>query len=587
MTLLRRPPLDAPAPRRPRSPRFARRLGHLLAVAGLLSASLDVARGSDPIPDPPAADAAVEAAQSPPVTKPAPGSKRPPAPKQPAGSRATPGAAASPSPGEGSTTPAPGTEAELAIRQPEARNPLGYPESLGSGPSVLPAFPRRADEPQVPGGLDPYRAPEYAEDPDGLLAWFQEPFPASHCDRHVVDPAWMGPGEYAYHLSPNRCWCSRDHTRMFRMNYMGRLWVAPELLLWSTSGNSITAPLVTSSPAGTPPAQAGVIGQPGTSLLFGDQWAPGTFRPGGRITVGYWFDPTQHDGIDAQYFQLADAVTQGTFTNQGGSVLLARPYVDATTGNPAAVLLPPPNSLPADPALLDRSITARQDTSFQGFDLLYRRSLCCDLLHRRWLVGGYRFLQLNDNLSVVDSSTVSTGVPGGFPSTSILSTDAFSAKTQFHGGEVGWIEKWWWQRVGFQLLGKMALGGSFYDTDIGGTTVTSVTAASGATPTTTTTPGSVLAQPTNTGNFGASSFAAVGELGASVDWAIWSQCRFSVGYTFLWWSQVARAASQVDTSVNPTQFPPGPLSGPAAPAYHLRTNDFWAQGLNLGLEYQF
>ena len=63
---------------------------------------------------------------------------------------------------------------------------------------------------QVPGGLDPYRAPEYAEDPDGLLAWFQEPFPASHCDRHVVDPAWMGPGEYAYHLSPNRCWCSRE-----------------------------------------------------------------------------------------------------------------------------------------------------------------------------------------------------------------------------------------------------------------------------------------------------------------------------------------------------------------------------------------
>lgn len=574
MAPFRLPTLAAQAPRTPPGSRFPRLAPGLLAVGTLLVGTLPASRAADDLPEPPAARAS-----------------RPPAAatgveRSEAGSTA-PAGAARPSPAApGSAPPAPGTDAELAIRQPEARNPLGYPESIGSGPSVLPAFPRRADEPQVPGGLDPYRAPEYAEDPDGLLAWFQEPFPASHCDRHVVDPAWMGPGEYAYHLSPNRCWCSRDHTRMFRMNYMGRLWVAPELLLWSTSGNSIPA-LVTSSPAGTPPAQAGVIGQPGTSILFGDAWAPGTFRPGGRITVGYWLDPTQHDGIDAQYFQLADAVSQGTFTDQAGAVLLARPYVDATTGTPASVLLPPPNTLPADPALLARSITARQDTSFQGFDLLYRRSLCCDLLHRRWLVGGYRFLQLNDNLSVVDSSTVSTGSPGGFPSTSILSTDAFSAKTQFHGGEVGWIEKWWYERVGFQLLGKMALGGSFYDNDIGGSTVTAVTATSGATPTTTTTAGSVLAQPTNIGNYGSSSFAAVGELGASLDWAIWSQCRVSVGYTFLWWSQVGRAASLVDTSVNPTQFPPGTLSGPASPAYRLRTSDFWAQGLNLGLEYQF
>ena len=564
-----------PAPRAPTAPRkrapFPAASGAWVAIALGVVLSSAPARAEDPPPTPSPSEPAPPSAPAGPSSA------------NPIRATARPAAPASP---QRPASPDAGTDAERELRQPEARNPLGYPDSIGDGPTVLPAFPRRADDPHVPGGLDPWRAPEHAETPDGLLAWFQEPYPASPCDRNLVDPAWMGPGEYAYHLSPHRCWCTRDHTRMFRMNYMGRLWVAPELLLWSTSGNSLPA-LVTSSPAGTPPAQAGVVGQPGTSILFGDAWAPGTFRPGGRITVGYWLDPTQHDGIDAQYFQLADAVSQGTFTNQGGSVFVARPYVDAVSGAPAAVLIPPPNTLPADPSLLSQSITARQDTSFQGFDLIYRRSLGCDLLHRRWLVGGYRFLQLNDNLSVVDSSTVSTGSPGGYPLTSILSTDAFSTKTQFHGGEVGWIEKWWYERVGFQLLGKMALGGSFYDTDISGSTVTSVAASAGATPTVTTTPGSVLAQPTNMGNYGASSFAAVGELGATVDWAIWSQCRLSVGYTFLWWSQVGRAASQVDTSVNPTQFPPGPLVGAAAPTYTLETSDFWAQGLNLGLEYQF
>jgi hypothetical protein len=463
--------------------------------------------------------------------------------------------------------------------------PLGYPESIGEEDSGA-VVRRRVDEPQVPAGLDPYRAPAYAKDPDGLLAWFQEPVPASPCDRELVDPAWMGPGEYAYHMSDEHCWCSRDHTRVFRMNYMGRLWVAADLLVWATSGSSLP-PLVTSSPAGTPASQAGVVGQPGTSILSGNEWAAGTMRTGGRVTVGYWFDPRQLDGIDAQYFELADAKYGGTFTNQGGSVLLARPYVDAVSGQQASVLFPPPYTLPADATLLNRSINASQATLFQGFDLILRGSLGCEQFHRRWLVGGYRFLQLNDNLSVYDSSIVSTGSPGGFPSTSILATDLFSSRTQFHGGEFGLIEKWWRDRWGFQILGKMALGGSFYDTDIGGLTTTSVTSTSGATPAVTSTAGSVLAQPTNIGDYGSSSFAAVGELGATVDWAIWSQCRLSVGYTFLWWSQVARAASQVDPTVNPTQFPPGTLSGAAAPAYHLRTTDFWGQGLNLGFEYQF
>ena len=465
--------------------------------------------------------------------------------------------------------------------------PLGYPESLGDEPPASPVVRKRADEPQVPAGLDPYRAPAHASDPDGLLTWFQEPVPASPCDRELVDPAWMGPGEYAYHMSDEHCWCSRDHTRAFRMNYMGRLWLSADLLLWATSGNSLPG-LVTSSPAGTPAAQAGVIGQPGTSILFGNDWVPGTMRPGGRVTVGYWFDPRQLDGIDAQYFELADATSSGTFGNQGGNVLLGRPYVDTVTGQQAAVLFPPPYTLPADPALLDRSITARQATRFQGFDLILRRSLTCDSFHRRWLVGGYRFLQLNDSLNITDSSVVSSGPAPGYPLTNIVATDSFKAQTQFQGGEFGIIERWWQQRWSLQVLGKMALGASIFDTDIAGSTLATQTASASGSPTTlSNTPGYVLSQPTNIGSHGSSLFAAVGEVGVTADYAIWSQCRLSVGYSFIWWSTVGRASGQIAPSVNPTQFPPGTLSGPAQPAFQQRSSDFWAQGLNLGFEYQF
>jgi hypothetical protein len=60
-----------------------------------------------------------------------------------------------------------------------------------------------------------------------------------------------------------------------------------------------------------------------------------------------------------------------------------------------------------------------------------------------------------------------------------------------------------------------------------------------------------------------------------------------VGYSFIYWSRVARAVDQIDRDVNITQQPPGPFVGAPRPEFILRTTDFWAQGLNFGLEWKF
>jgi hypothetical protein len=61
------------------------------------------------------------------------------------------------------------------------------------------------------------------------------------------------------------------------------------------------------------------------------------------------------------------------------------------------------------------------------------------------------------------------------------------------------------------------------------------------------------------------------------------------GYTFLYWSEVARAGDQVNLNVNPALLQPGtgPVSGPFEPSFSFRDSGFWAHGLNLGLEYRF
>ena len=75
-------------------------------------------------------------------------------------------------------------------------------------------------------------------------------------------------------------------------------------------------PLVTASAAGTPLAQAGVIGAPATTVLFGDSNVNGGWRSGGRLQAGYWFDPSRSKGVEVSFFDLQDAST-GFAANSG------------------------------------------------------------------------------------------------------------------------------------------------------------------------------------------------------------------------------------------------------------------------------
>ena len=63
--------------------------------------------------------------------------------------------------------------------------------------------------------------------------------------------------------------------------------------------------------------------------------------------------------------------------------------------------------------------------------------------------------------------------------------------------------------------------------------------------------------------------------------------RAYVGYTFLYLSNVSRAGSQIDPVVNSSQIPPGTLMGAARPAFIRQDTDFWAKGINFGLEIRF
>jgi hypothetical protein len=63
------------------------------------------------------------------------------------------------------------------------------------------------------------------------------------------------------------------------------------------------------------------------------------------------------------------------------------------------------------------------------------------------------------------------------------------------------------------------------------------------------------------------------------------------GYNFLYWSNVLRPGDQIDRTVDLTFVPnppPGvPPSGQNRPTVPFTRSDFWAQGVQFGLEFRW
>lgn len=133
---------------------------------------------------------------------------------------------------------------------------------------------------------------------------------------------------------------------------------------------------------------------------------------------------------------------------------------------------------------------------------------------------------------------------------------------------------------------KLAMGNTHSETIIGGTTVTTTPVAGGGTDVEVTNAG-LLAQQTNIGTYKRDQFSMIPELGVTLGCNLTSRLQATFGYTFVYWSRVARAGDQIDTDLNLTQLSPGGLVGNPRPRFAWDFDDVWAQGMTFGLDYTF
>ncbi|MBC8355584.1 MAG: BBP7 family outer membrane beta-barrel protein [Planctomycetes bacterium] len=348
-------------------------------------------------------------------------------------------------------------------------------------------------------------------------------------------------------------------------------WGRAEYLLWWTKGMN-SPPLVTTSPTGTAQAQAGVLGQPGTTILFGNGDLVDGSRSGARFTLGRWLDPTHCNGVEVNYLAFGSD-TNSFNANLNQFNILARPFFDTVGAAEDSRLI-------AFPGLVQGNLNVAASSEFQSLEVLYRHDGCHSWgCHIDWVVG-YRFAELEDRLRIGESTASLTGPTAG---TTFDLFDQFDTRNTFHGAEFGLVGDWQIDNCwSCETVAKFAIGGTTYRAGVAGQTIT--TDAVGVA---TTAQSGLLALGTNSGSFEWDDFASMAEFGFTLRRELACGLAATFGYNFLYWSNVARASEQVDTTINTTQIPPGTLTGTSRPAFPRRTDDFWAQGLRFGLEYRF
>jgi hypothetical protein len=361
-----------------------------------------------------------------------------------------------------------------------------------------------------------------------------------------------------------------------------RFWVSGDYLLWWVKSGSPGQALATSGP----PGSLGILGAPGTIVVVGNSPLDYGEHSGVRITLGGWVDRGGLLGFEASGFGLdSQSTRQAAASDLTGTPVLSRPVIDALNG--ASAISPV-----AFPGAYYGSVLMIASDQLWGGEVNLLGSLVRSSCISADMIIGFRYVGLEEDMAVASTSTLLGGV-GGFLGTAVTAPasigilDRFDTRNDFYGGQIGTRAEFHWGRLYGEVRGTIGLGANHQTIAIAG--YTSLTTP-GNLPTAV--PAGLLAVGTNGIRSEVDHFTVLPEARLKVGYQITSHMGVFVGWTLLYWYDVIRPGDQTQLTVNP-HYVPSSLSynpaagGPAQPSIPWQRTDFWATGLNVGLEFRF
>jgi hypothetical protein len=346
-------------------------------------------------------------------------------------------------------------------------------------------------------------------------------------------------------------------------------WVRADWLNWSFRDAPVPPLIVTGNP-GLP--SAGIPGGGNVLPLVGPTRDLGRFN-GIRATVGQWWDPEGELGGELSAFVFGRRGSTAQFT--GGPGLPLSVPVLGTDGTVGVYDFSFPNRFSGALAL-------STSTFLMGAEANLLHRFCGDGCWSVDGIFGYRYLQLNESLDMYGRAQ-SIGAAGSFlgsplpAGSTVLTTDSFRARTDFHGAQIG--ARFEARRSMFTVtaFGKGGAGVNLQVLNVGGSTqVGDRFAASG-----------VRALPGKFGRDTNTDFSMIGEAGLEVGLQVTKNLSVRAGYNMLWWSDVLRPGTVISPVTTLASVPIDPTYNPNVPGVRPTTtfhsSDFLAHGLVVGL----
>ena len=334
-------------------------------------------------------------------------------------------------------------------------------------------------------------------------------------------------------------------------------WAEVDALLW-WGPNSSTPPLAVSGPVGSLNP---------TNVLAGGDQAPlgGSLLPGIRANLGIWLDDCETTGLGGRFTTLLTGDSSQTFISDGPNpTSLGLPFFNASSGSPDVYLLAlatGANGADTGSVIINNQTSFLQAEAYGRFLLARTKSSRADLL------GGYTFARLDDSLGIL-SRTVD-GITGGVPDGTVQTfNDQFSTQNTFHGGHIGFttdITRGYWT---FSTLSKVSIGNMH---QVG------IVAGSGDN-----LQNNQGLYARNVGTQTRDVFTFLPEAGAKLRYHVTEKVMFNVGYSFLFFPDVARSGGLIDTNIDIT-----PTGAPTAPQPRFANDSFYLHGIDLGLAFSF
>lgn len=361
-------------------------------------------------------------------------------------------------------------------------------------------------------------------------------------------------------------------------------WASFEYLLWFQNGMNLP-PLVSRDILGDDRDFGGALG-PGSEILFGGDQVLEDSLDGGRLQVGIWLDACHEWAVQGEYFATGTESTGFSLTSNGNPSV-GRPFLDIEGMLERSFLI---GSQDDGDVVDNGNIGINVRSQLQGAGVHLRRNLCSSegcgdtLFHRlpanykSQFAGliGYRWLELDEEIGI-DSTTRTTRTN---PASTFRVRDHFETRTQFNGIDIGALytrQRGCWS---LDLQSKLALGNSRQSVFIRGTT--NIDGGDDL-------EGGLLALPSNIGDYKRDRFAVVPELNAKLGYQLTPRMKATVGYTFIYWSNVVRPGDQISRIVDEDQVPSPDDAGETGsfPDFAFNEIDYWVQGVSFGGEYRW